>query len=89
MTSIDQEETFFRATIVKYFMICIFSGFAALNGMAMYTYYVGCDPYTAGYVRKKDELTPRFAVDVFQSMPGMAGLFVAAAYSGTLRYICV
>lgn len=63
----------------------LFVTLAIANGLVMYAYYEGCDPFGAGYVIKKDQLTPRFAVEVFQPLPGLAGLFVAAAYSGTLR----
>ena len=52
----------------------------------MYTYYEGCDPLSSGKIAKPDQLLPYLVVDVFQDLPGMAGLFVAAAFSGTLRY---
>ena len=60
-------------------------GIAVGTGMAMYTFYEGCDPLTAGKIAKSDQMLPYLVVDVFQDLPGLAGMFVAAAYSGTLR----
>lgn len=71
--------------MIRVIPVTVFMLLAAADGLAMYAYYEGCDPYEAGYVIKKDQLTPRFAVEVFHTLPGLAGLFVAAGYSGTLR----
>ena len=64
----------------------ILMGIAVLTGLAMYVYYEGCDPLILGTIEKPDQLLPYLVVDVFEDLPGMAGLFVAAAFSGTLRY---
>ena len=60
-------------------------GTAVATGVAMYAYYEGCDPLALKKIEKSDQMLPYMVVDVFQDLPGMAGLFVAAAYSGTLR----
>lgn len=57
------------------------------NGLAMYAYYEGCDPVMAKQINKADQAMPRLALEIFQNTPGMAGLFVSAAYSGTLSTI--
>lgn len=67
--------------------IVIFVYTSVGNGLAMYTYYENCDPKTAGLVAKYDQTLPLLVVSVFKYLPGVAGLFVASAYSGTLRYI--
>ena len=51
----------------------------------MYAYYETCDPVQSGKVEKPDQMMPYMVLDIFQDLPGMAGLFVAASFSGTLR----
>nr|XP_009860889.2 sodium-coupled monocarboxylate transporter 1-like [Ciona intestinalis] len=60
---------------------------AALNGCAMYAYYEGCDPLTAGKIIKIDQTVPYLVLQIFAELPGMAGLFVSAAYSGMLSTV--
>ena len=55
------------------------------NGCAMYAYFEGCDPAEAGKVKKVDQTIAYLVLDIFSNLPGMAGLFVSAAYSGLLR----
>jgi len=62
---------------------------AALTGLIMYAYFEGCDPVPAGVLTKEDQMVPFLVVKVFRNMPGMAGLFVSAALSGTLRCLTV
>jgi len=52
----------------------------------MYAYFEGCDPIKAGMIESPDQMIPLLVIKVFKEVPGMAGLFVAAAVSGTLRY---
>ena len=63
----------------------ILMGIAVTTGMAMYAFYEGCDPLTSRKIAKPDQLLPYLVVEMFQDLPGLAGLFVAAAFSGTLR----
>ncbi|XP_078483735.1 sodium-coupled monocarboxylate transporter 1-like isoform X1 [Ciona intestinalis] len=56
-------------------------------GAAAYAYYEHCDPLSSGQISKPDQLLPFMAVDIFNSIPGMAGLFVAGVYSGTLSTV--
>ncbi|XP_078484212.1 sodium-coupled monocarboxylate transporter 1-like [Ciona intestinalis] len=56
-------------------------------GAAAYAYYEHCDPLSSGQISKPDQLLPFMAVDIFNSIPGLAGLFVAALYSGTLSTV--
>lgn len=53
----------------------------------MYAYYEGCDPTKANIIDKVDQTVPRLVIEVFEDVPGMAGLFVSAALSGTMRYV--
>ncbi|XP_039254545.2 sodium-coupled monocarboxylate transporter 2-like [Styela clava] len=65
----------------------IFSLLAVGNGLLMYTFYEGCDPLSAKLITKPDQTMPKLALEIFQNTPGMAGLFVSAAYSGSLSTI--
>ena len=53
----------------------------------MYAFYENCDPYVQGDLEKIDQMIPHLVVKIFQGIPGMAGLFVAATYCGTLRCV--
>ncbi|XP_062855073.1 sodium-coupled monocarboxylate transporter 2 [Trichomycterus rosablanca] len=57
------------------------------SGLIMYAYYSKCDPWTAGYIKAPDQLMPYFVLEVLSSFPGLPGLFVACAFSGTLSTV--
>ncbi|KAI2665546.1 Sodium-coupled monocarboxylate transporter 1 [Labeo rohita] len=46
-----------------------------------------CDPWTARKVSALDQLMPYLVLDILREYPGVPGLFVAAAYSGTLSTV--
>ena len=77
----------FSAALVAVVPTFMLLSIAPMTGLAMYAYYEGCDPLTTKKISKPDQMMPYLVVDVFQNLPGMAGLYVAAAFSGTLRYI--
>ncbi|XP_078484211.1 sodium-coupled monocarboxylate transporter 2-like [Ciona intestinalis] len=56
-------------------------------GAAAYAYYEHCDPLSSGKISKPDQLLPYMVLEIFSAFPGFAGLFVAAAYSGTLSTV--
>jgi len=60
---------------------------AMLVGMSMFRYNACCDPYTAGWVETTDQLVPYLSVIIFKSTPGVAGLYVSGAFSGTLSTV--
>uniref|UniRef100_A0A8B9EAL8 Solute carrier family 5 member 12 n=1 Tax=Anser cygnoides TaxID=8845 RepID=A0A8B9EAL8_ANSCY len=60
---------------------------AVFCGLVMYSHYKNCDPWTAGFISAPDQLMPYFVMDIFSSMPGVPGLFVACAFSGTLSTV--
>jgi len=60
-------------------------GLACLVGITMYAYYVHCDPHTAGWVHASDQMGPYFVMDIFKDYPGLPGLYICSAFSGTLR----
>ncbi|NXI66677.1 SC5AC protein, partial [Anseranas semipalmata] len=60
---------------------------AVFCGLVMYSHYKNCDPWTADFISAPDQLMPYFVMDIFSSMPGVPGLFVACAFSGTLSTV--
>ncbi|KAM9312439.1 sodium-coupled monocarboxylate transporter 1 [Gastrophryne carolinensis] len=60
---------------------------AVLSGLAMYSIYKDCDPWSANFVSAPDQLMPYLALDILRDYPGLPGLFVACAYSGTLSTV--
>ncbi|XP_074131339.1 sodium-coupled monocarboxylate transporter 2 [Sminthopsis crassicaudata] len=60
---------------------------AVFSGLIMYAHFKNCDPWTAGIISAPDQLMPYFVMDIFASMPGLPGLFVACAFSGTLSTV--
>jgi len=60
---------------------------SALNGVSMYAYFEGCDPLRSGKFKDRNQYVPYLVVQLFENAPGMAGLFVSAAYSGMLSTV--
>ncbi|NXE76228.1 SC5A8 protein, partial [Cochlearius cochlearius] len=60
---------------------------ATLCGLALYSIYKDCDPWMAKQVSALDQLMPYLVLDILHDFPGVPGLFVASAYSGTLSTV--
>ncbi|NWU45120.1 SC5A8 protein, partial [Hylia prasina] len=60
---------------------------ATLCGLALYSIYKDCDPWTDNQVSALDQLMPYLVLDILHDFPGVPGLFVASAYSGTLSTV--
>ncbi|NXK95843.1 SC5A8 protein, partial [Formicarius rufipectus] len=60
---------------------------ATLCGMSLYSIYKDCDPWMAKQVSALDQLMPYLVLDILHDFPGVPGLFVASAYSGTLSTV--
>uniref|UniRef100_A0A671YTF1 Solute carrier family 5 member 8, like n=1 Tax=Sparus aurata TaxID=8175 RepID=A0A671YTF1_SPAAU len=60
---------------------------AVFSGLTMFSIYKNCDPLSNGDVSTPDQLLPYLVMDILAAYPGIPGLFVAAAYSGTLSTV--
>ncbi|XP_075997038.1 sodium-coupled monocarboxylate transporter 1 isoform X1 [Genypterus blacodes] len=60
---------------------------AVFTGLVMYSIYKDCDPLTNKDIKTPDQLLPYLVMDILSAYPGVPGLFVAAAYSGTLSTV--
>ncbi|TKS70714.1 Sodium-coupled monocarboxylate transporter 1 [Collichthys lucidus] len=60
---------------------------AVFSGLTMFSIYKNCDPLLNGDISTPDQLLPYLVMDILADYPGIPGLFVAAAYSGTLSTV--
>ncbi|KAG8438219.1 hypothetical protein GDO86_008781 [Hymenochirus boettgeri] len=60
---------------------------AVFSGLVMYAHFQSCDPWTAGFITAPDQMMPYFVMNIFSKLPGLPGLFVACAFSGTLSTV--
>ncbi|XP_061689059.1 sodium-coupled monocarboxylate transporter 1 isoform X2 [Syngnathoides biaculeatus] len=67
--------------------LCVTLSLAMLSGLTMFSIYKNCDPFTNRDVGSTDQLLPYLVMDILAVYPGIPGLFVAAAYSGTLSTV--
>lgn len=70
--------------VIGLWIILILVGF---SGLTMYAYYAGCDPYTQGWIGATDQLMPYFVLELLHDYPGLPGVYVCAAFSGTLSTV--
>ncbi|XP_046736678.1 putative sodium-dependent multivitamin transporter [Diprion similis] len=56
-------------------------------GLAMYAFFVDCDPVAAGEISSSDMLMPYFVMKTTANMPGLAGLFIAGVFSAGLSTV--
>ncbi|TNM91409.1 hypothetical protein fugu_019789 [Takifugu bimaculatus] len=82
--SISQARLSLYINLLGLLSILLCSVFA---GMCLYSVYKHCDPWTAGLVSAPDQLMPYLVMDILRDYPGLPGLFVAAAYSGSLSTV--
>lgn len=72
---------------VNMFGLLLTVSLAMLSGLTMYSIYKDCDPLSNGDINSSDQLLPYLVMDILEIYPGIPGLFVAAAYSGTLSTV--
>nr|XP_014347292.1 PREDICTED: sodium/iodide cotransporter isoform X2 [Latimeria chalumnae] len=72
------------AIFVNQVGLCLIVSSAVACGIVMFALYGNCDLLLAGYVSAPDQYMPYLVLDIFENYPGVPGLFLACAYSGTL-----
>ncbi|XP_052769254.1 sodium-coupled monocarboxylate transporter 1-like isoform X2 [Mya arenaria] len=67
-------------------LIVIYGVVLSLVGLLLYAYFTleQCDPYLSGAISNNNQLVPYFVMRVFHNVPGLAGIFIAALFSGAL-----
>ncbi|XP_046372370.2 sodium-coupled monocarboxylate transporter 1-like [Haliotis rufescens] len=64
-------------------VICVVEGIVAYG----YYYHKRCDPVASKQLASPNQIVPLLILDLFRSMPGMSGLFLAALSSAALSTI--
>ncbi|KAM6310526.1 sodium/iodide cotransporter [Podargus strigoides] len=72
------------ALLVNQAGLCCIVASAVGCGLVMFALYKDCDPLLAGFIAAPDQYMPYLVLDIFKTSPGVPGLFLACAYSGTL-----
>ncbi|WAR18774.1 SC5AC-like protein [Mya arenaria] len=75
-----------RSCLLNIPFLVIYGVLLALVGLLLYAYFTleQCDPYLSGAISNNNQLVPYFVMRVFRNVPGLAGLFIAALFSGAL-----
>jgi len=73
----------YYAIVPQVFISCS----ALMCGIVAYAVFEGCDPIRAGILHKYDQIMPYLVLVSSSTVPGLSGLFLAAAYSGTLSTV--
>ncbi|XP_053572971.1 sodium-coupled monocarboxylate transporter 1-like [Bombina bombina] len=60
---------------------------AVICGLILYSVYKDCDPWTSKIIAAPDQLMPYLVINILRDYPGVPGLFVACAFSGTLSTV--
>nr|XP_026496754.1 putative sodium-dependent multivitamin transporter [Vanessa tameamea] len=68
-------------------VLSVLSIITCISGLSIYAVYKNCDPLTSKNIGSIDQLMPYYVVDAMQSVPGLAGLFVAGIFSASLSTI--
>lgn len=55
-----------------------------INGLLVYATYHDCDPLTTKLAKSRDQLLPLLVMDIFKTLPGVPGIFIAGVFSATL-----
>ena len=80
-------KSFAHAKRTLYFNIApvLFIGTMAIwSGLVIFNRYYQCDPVSMGIIGRHDQLAPYFVMDTMSAFPGIAGLFTACVFSGSL-----
>ncbi|XP_060079801.1 sodium-coupled monocarboxylate transporter 1-like [Ylistrum balloti] len=75
-----------RMYLVTNFAFVFITLLAALEGAVMFAYYnaKGCDPFVAKQVTNQNQLIAKMVTDIFDKVPCLPGLFLAALFSASL-----
>lgn len=59
----------------------------SFSGLVIYWYYQQCDPLKSGRISVRDQNMPIYIIDALGHIPGIAGLFCAGIFSGSLSTV--
>lgn len=59
----------------------------SFSGLVIYWFYQTCDPLKSGRISTRDQNMPIYVIDALSHIPGIAGLFCAGIFSGSLSTV--
>ncbi|XP_061377544.1 putative sodium-dependent multivitamin transporter [Danaus plexippus] len=68
-------------------VLSVLSLITCISGLSIYAVFRDCDPWSIKSISAIDQLMPYYVVKSMQSVPGLAGLFVAGIFSASLSTI--
>ncbi|XP_067859973.1 sodium-coupled monocarboxylate transporter 1-like isoform X2 [Heptranchias perlo] len=78
---------FFEAIFLNWIGMLLVTITACLCGLVMYAVYETCDPMEANRISNTNQMTPLLVLELLSHVPGVSGLFIACAFSGTLSTV--
>ncbi|XP_045187278.2 sodium-dependent multivitamin transporter-like isoform X2 [Mercenaria mercenaria] len=86
ISSIEKAKDAKIATLLNIPLGVIFDLILLLTGLVLYAYFViqACDPLGNNQLSNPNQLMIYFVMKVLNSVPGLAGIFLAAVFSGAL-----
>ncbi|XP_022918375.1 sodium-coupled monocarboxylate transporter 1 [Onthophagus taurus] len=82
--SMDSQSKVTKTLMYNIPVITVLFSLSWVVGMVIYAIYASCDPLSAGYIKKFDEILPFYMEDRFSYIPGILGLFIATLFNGAL-----
>ncbi|XP_053375931.1 sodium-coupled monocarboxylate transporter 1-like [Mercenaria mercenaria] len=86
ISSIEKAKDAKYATLLNIPLAITFHSILILTGLVLYAYFVikACDPLAGDQVSNPNQLMIYFVLNVLSDVPGLAGIFLAAVFSGAL-----
>lgn len=75
------------AVVINCIFLNIILALVMLVGLICVTHFGGCDPLLMGEISHADQMVPLMTLQKFSDAPGLNGLIIYAAYSGTLSSV--
>ncbi|KAF2897368.1 hypothetical protein ILUMI_08807, partial [Ignelater luminosus] len=76
-----------RTLIIFVVFTIITKCISCFSGLIVYAKYYNCDPLTAGFIKKPDQIIPFYVMDTSKQLPGLGGLFVAGLCTTALSSV--
>ncbi|XP_076180497.1 putative sodium-dependent multivitamin transporter isoform X2 [Ptiloglossa arizonensis] len=76
-----------KALWLSWPILAVLSITTCFSGLAIYSKYYKCDPYTQKRISSSDMLMPLYVMDTMSDKPGLSGLFISGIFSAGLSTI--
>ncbi|KAK3909950.1 Putative sodium-dependent multivitamin transporter [Frankliniella fusca] len=76
-----------KAVWINWPLVSLMSLSSSFAGLAIFSKYARCDPFTACQIQRSDQLMPHYVMDTMAHIPGLPGLFVSGIFSAALSTV--